>query len=55
LTPGLPVLKIDTVEEQMNDLLAQERLVAELSALFRLKRLENRGRDGRDLRYRRIG
>jgi ABC-type antimicrobial peptide transport system permease subunit len=28
------VLKIDTVEEQMNDVLAQERLVAALSAFF---------------------
>jgi hypothetical protein len=34
IDPSVPVLKIDTVEEQMNDLLAQERLVAELSAFF---------------------
>jgi hypothetical protein len=41
IDPSLPVLKIDTVEEQMNDLLAQERLVAELSAFFGRKRLVN--------------
>jgi len=29
IDPSLSVLKIDTVKEQMNDLMAQERLVAE--------------------------
>jgi predicted permease len=32
--PNLPVLKIDTVDEQLNDVLVQERLVASLSAFF---------------------
>ncbi len=32
--PNLPVLKIDTVDEQLNDVLVQERLVAALSAFF---------------------
>ena len=32
--PNLPVLKVDTVDEQLNDVLAQERLVASLSAFF---------------------
>ena len=32
--PNLPILKIDTVDEQLNDVLVQERLVASLSAFF---------------------
>jgi predicted permease len=32
--PNLPVLKIDTVDEQLNDVLVQERLVASLSGFF---------------------
>src|SRR5260370_8053732 len=32
--PNLTVLKIDTVDEQLNDVLVQERLVAALSAFF---------------------
>src|SRR5262245_8605082 len=32
--PNLPILKIDTVDEQLNDVLVQERLVAALSAFF---------------------
>jgi predicted permease len=31
---GLPILKIDSIEEQLNDALAQERLVAGVSGLF---------------------
>jgi predicted permease len=34
IDPNLPVLKIDTVDEQLNDILVQERLVASLSAFF---------------------
>jgi predicted permease len=34
IDPNLPVLKIDTVEEQLNDVLAQERLVAALASFF---------------------
>jgi predicted permease len=34
IDPDLPVLKIDTVDEQLNDVLVQERLVASLSAFF---------------------
>ena len=34
IDPSLPVLKIDTVEEQVRDVLAQERLLAGLSAFF---------------------
>jgi macrolide transport system ATP-binding/permease protein len=34
LDPKLPVLKIDTIEDQFNDVLAQERLVATLSSFF---------------------
>src|SRR5260370_14235294 len=32
--PNLTVLKIDTVDEQLDDVLVQERLVASLSAFF---------------------
>jgi ABC-type antimicrobial peptide transport system permease subunit len=32
--PNLPILKIDTLEEQLDDVLAQERLMATLSAVF---------------------
>ncbi len=34
LDPNLPVLKIDTIEEQLNDVLMQERLRATLSSFF---------------------
>jgi ABC-type antimicrobial peptide transport system permease subunit len=34
IDPSLPVLKIDTVKEQVRDVLAQERLLAGLSAFF---------------------
>ncbi|SRR5579871_662854 len=34
IDPNLPVLKIDTVEEQLNDVLTQERLIANVSAGF---------------------
>jgi predicted permease len=34
IDPTLPVLKIDTVEEQLNDVLVQERLIASLSTVF---------------------
>jgi predicted permease len=36
IDPALPVLKIDTVEEQLNDVLVQERLMAMLSGFFGL-------------------
>jgi predicted permease len=34
LDPNLPVLRIDTLEEQLDDVLAQERLIATLSVAF---------------------
>src|SRR5262249_48136589 len=34
LDPNLPVLKIDTVEQQLNDVLVQERLLAILASFF---------------------
>jgi predicted permease len=34
LDPNLPVLRIDTLEEQLDDVLAQERLIAALAAAF---------------------
>ena len=34
LDPNLPVLKIDTVDEQLRDVLIQERLMATLSGFF---------------------
>jgi predicted permease len=34
LDPSLPVLKIDTVDQQLDDVLAQERLIAALSCFF---------------------
>jgi predicted permease len=34
LDPSLPVLKIDTVDQQLDDVLAQDRLIAELSGFF---------------------
>jgi len=34
IDPGLPVLRIDTIEEQLNDVLAQERWIAGLSVFF---------------------
>jgi ABC-type antimicrobial peptide transport system permease subunit len=34
LDPNLPVLRIDTLEEQLDDVLAQERLIAALAAGF---------------------
>jgi predicted permease len=34
LAPALPVLKLDTIDEQLDDLLFQERLVTKLAAFF---------------------
>jgi ABC-type antimicrobial peptide transport system permease subunit len=34
LDPNLPVLKIDSIEEQLNDVLARERLIAALAGFF---------------------
>jgi ABC-type antimicrobial peptide transport system permease subunit len=34
IDPNLPVLRIDTLEEQLDDVLAQERLIAALSGVF---------------------
>jgi predicted permease len=34
IDPSLPVLRTDTIEEQLDDVLAQERLIADLSAGF---------------------
>jgi predicted permease len=34
LDPNLPVLKMDTIEEQLNDVVAQERLISTLAAFF---------------------
>ena len=36
IDPNLPILRIDTVEEQLNDLLVQERLIATLAGFFGL-------------------
>jgi predicted permease len=34
IDPNLPVLRIDTIEEQLNDVLVQERLLSALSSFF---------------------
>ncbi|MGH9837162.1 MAG: ADOP family duplicated permease [Blastocatellia bacterium] len=36
IDPNLPVLRIDTVEEQLNDVLVQDRLIAGLASFFGL-------------------